>query len=115
MNNSKKINTKIGGGVSIAQSNLTYPLVIPIQDGAAFKTIEVTDKAAFPSLNIVFDQSFEVVSKINIGLRGTFRTAGGKEVKPLIKSRSGFSSGTQTSTTGIIFGYDIVLKLGYSF
>ena len=118
MDNSKKINTKIGGGVSLAQSKVTYPVDIIIQNGIIVKNIEGTYKAASPLLNIVFDQSFQVASKINIGFRGTFRTTGGKEVKPLtrtIKSDAGFSSGTQTSTTGIIFGYDVVLKLGYSF
>jgi hypothetical protein len=118
MDNSKKINTKIGGGISLAQSKVTYPVDIFIQNGIIIKNIEGTYKAASPLLNIVFDQSFQVASKINIGLRGTFRTTGGKDVKPLtriIKSADGFTSGTQTSITGINFGYDIVVKLGYSF
>jgi hypothetical protein len=116
--NNDKIDVKIGGGISYALANVKYPKDLLIVKGVVVQNVEGTHKAQAPMANIVLEPSFRVAPNISVGLRGLFRTTGGREVKPLTITANedlGFSTATTSSSSSIVFGLEYGLRIGYIF
>ena len=110
LDNKKRVDAKVGFGLSYIKTDVTYPTTLEIQKGVIIDKVDGIYTAGATLFNIVLEPSYQFNSKIKIGLRSILRSTGGKVIKPLTRRND-----AGLSITGINFNYEIGLKLGYTF
>jgi hypothetical protein len=120
--NEKRINVKMGGGISYVHSFFNYPSGnITVEKGKVISGTRIDYNAGSPLLNIVAEGDIKINSRLILGLRAIFRTIGSTnyqhylERTTSVKDVNGTGFGTGTRGSGIIFNGLGVVKIGYMF
>jgi Putative beta-barrel porin-2, OmpL-like. bbp2 len=107
----KKIDAKLGGGVSYVFSEVRYPADLLVVDGVIARNIEGVHRAEASMLNLVLEPSFRTAPHLRVGLRGIYRTilGRGREVKPLsiTVKENPFEGGSSTTSMVDILEYGL--------